>query len=101
MDQPTLTFLESQLQAAKDFIAYVKHMNFVIYAEFSPRDYLKIAKGLKKMVLDDNSADKNWERDTLYAIENLFSNLPYFSKRVKYVNEKVLRESIKSKKTQP
>ncbi len=101
MDQPTLKFLESQLQAAKDFMAYAKHMDFVIYSEFAPGDYLKIARGLKKIVSDDKTADKKWARDTLYAIEGLFSNLPNLQKRVKYANDKVLRESIKSKKPKP
>jgi len=78
MDHPTLKFLESQLQAAKDFIAYVKDSNFVIYPEFSPRDYLKIAKGLKKIVLDDKTADEKSRHDTLYAIEGLFFTLSLF-----------------------
>ena len=100
MDQVTLKFLESQLQASKDFITYVKHSNYVIHPEFSPRDYLKIAKGLERIVLDDKDADKKWRHDTLYAIQGLFSHFPYFSKRMRYENDKLLRESIKLKESQ-
>lgn len=100
MDEPTLKFLESQLKAVEDFIAYTKSMKYLIYNEFSPREFFKIAKGLKKIVLDDKTSDEKWKRDTHYRIELLFSYFPSLQKGIKRANENLLRESIKLKKSQ-